>query len=191
MKLYKITNGGGYWAHCLHTVITYVFLDSWWRHQMETFSALLALCAGISPVTGESPSQRPVTRSFDVYLQRPNKSPSKQSLGWWFETPSPPLWRHCNVPKHWWPIEYHIHIWQVSPQFSSYDTCLIWICRRSNIPNRKIYEMIFFYKSTPRFIAPLSLCDLYHVPVREDITHPHSKTEGVKWTTLLTLFAYY
>ena len=29
----------------------------WWRHQMETFSALLALCAGNSPVTGEFPSQ--------------------------------------------------------------------------------------------------------------------------------------
>ena len=41
---------------------------SWWRHQMETFSALLALCAGNSPVTGEFPSQRPVTRSFDASL---------------------------------------------------------------------------------------------------------------------------
>ena len=41
---------------------------SWWRHQMETFSASLALCSGNSPVTGESPSQRPVTRSFDVFL---------------------------------------------------------------------------------------------------------------------------
>ena len=38
--------------------------SSWWRHQMETFSALLALCAGNSPVTREFPSQRPVTRSF-------------------------------------------------------------------------------------------------------------------------------
>ena len=35
---------------------------------METFSALLALCVVNSPVTGEFPSQRPVTRSFDVYL---------------------------------------------------------------------------------------------------------------------------
>ena len=35
---------------------------------METFSALLALCAGNSPVTGEFPTQRPVTRSFDVSL---------------------------------------------------------------------------------------------------------------------------
>ena len=35
---------------------------------METFSALLALCEGHSPVTGEFPSQRPVTRNFDVSL---------------------------------------------------------------------------------------------------------------------------
>ena len=33
---------------------------------METFSALLAICAGNSPVSGEFPAQRPVTRSFDV-----------------------------------------------------------------------------------------------------------------------------
>ena len=36
----------------------------WWRHQMETFSASLALCAGTSPVTGEFPSQRPATPSL-------------------------------------------------------------------------------------------------------------------------------
>ena len=35
---------------------------------METFSALLALCAGKSPVTGEFPTQRPVMRDFDVSL---------------------------------------------------------------------------------------------------------------------------
>ena len=39
-----------------------------WRHQMETFSALLAICAGNSPVPGEFTAQRPVTRSFDVSL---------------------------------------------------------------------------------------------------------------------------
>ena len=42
--------------------------NSWWRHQMETFSKLLALCAGNSLVTGEFPTQRPVTRSFDVFF---------------------------------------------------------------------------------------------------------------------------
>ena len=66
---------------------------AWWRYQMETFSALLALCAGNSPVTGEFPAQRPVTRSFNVFFDlRLNKRLSKQSWGWWFETPSRPLW---------------------------------------------------------------------------------------------------
>ena len=74
-----------------------VHLATWWRHQMETFSALLALCAGNSPVSGEFPSQRPVTRSFDVFFDlRLNKRLSKQSWGWWFETPSCSLWRNCN-----------------------------------------------------------------------------------------------
>ena len=64
---------------------------------METFSALPAICAGNSPVTGEFPAQRPVTSSFDVFFDlRLNKRLSKQSWGWWFETPSHPLWRHCN-----------------------------------------------------------------------------------------------
>ena len=63
---------------------------------MEIFSALLAICAGNSPVTGEFPTQRPVTRSFDVFIDlRLNKRLGKQ-WGWWFETPSRPLWRHCN-----------------------------------------------------------------------------------------------
>ena len=51
---------------------------SWWRHQMETFSALLALCAGNSPVTSEFPAQRPVTQSLDVFFDlRLNKQLSK------------------------------------------------------------------------------------------------------------------
>ena len=63
----------------------------------ETFSALLAICAGNSPVTGEFPAQRPVTRSFDVFFDlRLNERLSKQLWGWWFETPSRPLWRHSN-----------------------------------------------------------------------------------------------
>ena len=41
---------------------------TWWRHQMETFSALLAICAGNSPVPDEFPTQRPVTQSFDVFF---------------------------------------------------------------------------------------------------------------------------
>ena len=60
---------------------------SWWRHPMETFSASQAICTGNSPVPGEFPAQRPVTRSFDVFFDpRPNERLSKQSWGWWFET---------------------------------------------------------------------------------------------------------
>ena len=55
---------------------------------METFSALLAICAGYSQAPGEFPAQRPVTRNFDVFFDlHPNKLlSSKQWWGWWFET---------------------------------------------------------------------------------------------------------
>ena len=56
--------------------------NSWWRHQMETFSALLTICAGNSPVPGEFPAQRPVMRSFDVLFDlRLNKPLSKREAG--------------------------------------------------------------------------------------------------------------
>ena len=76
---------------------------SWWRHQMETFSVLLAICAGNSPFPGEFFAQRPVTRSFNVFFDlRLNKRLSKQSWGWWFETLSRPLWRHRNdIDRKW------------------------------------------------------------------------------------------
>ena len=46
---------------------------------------------------GEFPTQRPVTRSFNVFFDlRLNKPLSKQSWGWWFETLSRSLWRHRN-----------------------------------------------------------------------------------------------
>ena len=76
---------------------------------METFSSLLAICAGNSPVPGEFPAQRPVMRSFDVFFDlRLNKRLSKQSWGWWFETPSCPLWHHCNVSFR---ISWILYLW--------------------------------------------------------------------------------
>ena len=68
-----------------------------WHHQMETFSALLALFVWNSAVTGEFPSQRPVSRSFDVFFDLyQTKQLSKQPRRWWFVTPSRSLWRHCH-----------------------------------------------------------------------------------------------
>ena len=79
-------------------------IQSWWSHQMQTISALLALCAGNSQVTVEFPAQRPVAWSFDVFFDLGlNKRLSKQSWGWWFETPSWSLWHHCNdIPGIIW-----------------------------------------------------------------------------------------
>ena len=84
--------------------LEYVFSTiSWWRHQIATFSALLALCVGNSAVTGEFPSHRPVMRGFDVFFDlHLNKRLSKQWRGWWFETQSHPLWHHCNVFAVYW-----------------------------------------------------------------------------------------
>ena len=84
-----------YRATLLH--YTKLCASSWWRHQMEKFSALLAFCAGNSPIPGEFPAQRPVTRNFDVFFDlRLNKRLSKLSWSWWSETPSSSLWPHRN-----------------------------------------------------------------------------------------------
>ena len=67
---------------------------------METFSALLALCAVNSPVTGEFPSQRPVMCYFVLVFSLIwawTKGLSKQSRRQWFQTPPRSSWRHCNV----------------------------------------------------------------------------------------------
>ena len=90
------TIGNNYDLLCLPSMLN-KFTNTWRRHQMKAVSALLDFCEGNSPVTGEFPSQRPVTRSFDVFFDlRPNKWLSKPSRLWWFETPSRSLWRHRN-----------------------------------------------------------------------------------------------
>ena len=74
----------------LGSAVKKYFLKLWWPHQMGTFPVL--------PVTGESPSQRPVTRSFDVFFDlRLNKRLNKQSGCRWFETLSRSLWRQYNA----------------------------------------------------------------------------------------------
>ena len=92
---------------------------------------LLALCAGNSPVTGEFPLQRPVTRCFAVFFElRMNKRLSKQSWGWWFETPSWSLWRHCNAeirvtgakPPHHLKLQHVTHF-----------LCIVWKNYPSNL----------------------------------------------------------
>ena len=71
--LHRLTGIRAWMSNCIALLLWDIIIHScshvtWWRHQMETFSALLAICAGNSPVTVEFPAQRPVTRSFDVFF---------------------------------------------------------------------------------------------------------------------------
>ena len=94
----------------------------WWRNQMETFSTLLTICGGNSSITNEFPAQRPVMRSFDVFFDlRLNKRLSKQSWGWWLETLSPPLWRHCNA-THISPVTHRDVKYGTGVTFSAHAT---------------------------------------------------------------------
>ena len=108
------------------------YVCTWWRHQMETFSALLAICAGNSPVSGEFPAQGPVTRNFDVFFDlRMNERLSKHSWGWWLETPSRPLWRQSDdcTTNVGWNIVGRKPLWRsfscVRVMWSLGDGCLL------------------------------------------------------------------
>ena len=96
--------------------------SAWWRHQMETFSALLAICAGNSPVTGEFPAQRPVTQSFDGFFDlHLNKRLSQQSWGWWFET----LSTHYDVTANAGALGSRSYPSETRPNFKSKTRLLI------------------------------------------------------------------
>ena len=91
---------------------------TWWRHQMETFSAILALCAGNSPVTGEFPHKS----DTELWYLCLNKPLGKQSWGWWFETPSRSLWHHCNDSILWDVIIYTFPEYPLLPLNFLYDS---------------------------------------------------------------------
>ena len=101
---------------------------SWWHHQMETFSALMALCEGNSPVTSEFPSQRPVMRSLGVFFDlRLNKRFSEQSWGWWFEMPCHLLWRHYNVA-----IYYILFLWDTFFR-AKFSVFTVFMCKKMEL----------------------------------------------------------
>ena len=93
------------WLH--PTIFVSAFVACFWHTTPHIIRMMTSSNGNIFRVTGhlcveftgpgEFPAQRPVTLSFDVFFDlRLNKPLSKQSWGWWFETQSSPLWRHCN-----------------------------------------------------------------------------------------------
>ena len=115
------------------------------------------------------PTQRPVTRIFDVFFDlRLNKRLSKQPWGWWFETLSWSLWRHCNIQLkfrlfnvkrftcwldgeisfyflHWSTLEYRYWVIEISSPQGPYSK---W--RRYG----SVHEQPWYWPSTPGIIRP-------------------------------------
>ena len=83
-----------------------VLQRSWWRHEMETFSAFLALCEGNPPVIGGFPTNSSDAELWCFLWSAFEQTLCKQSRRRWFETPSRYLWRHCNAMQYqgWWML---------------------------------------------------------------------------------------
>ena len=83
-----------------------------------------------------SPAQRPVTRSFDVFFDLClNKRLSKQSLGWWLETPSRSSWRHNNEL-----FNFHFSI-----HYTTFDVWVKKFCRISKGTFEIPYKISYTY----------------------------------------------
>ena len=78
---------------CMGHIASKLSFWSWRRHQLETFSALLACCEGNPSVSVTKSSDAKLWCFFDMRL---NKRLSKQSTRRWFATSLHSLWRHCN-----------------------------------------------------------------------------------------------
>ena len=126
---------------------------AWWRHQMETFSALLSICAGNSPVTGEFLTQRPVTRRFDVSLI------CAWINGWVHNRKAGDLGRHRA----------HCDVTVMSIHKAPY-TVLTFV---------EIYLNVFVYVTTQRFllICPYAM----QWPTTGDLHREHGAGEVSKW----------
>ena len=152
---------------------------------METFSALLALCAGNSPVTGEVPSQRHVTWSFDVFFGlRLIKRLSKYSRCRWLEPPWHSLWRHCHLWSKTGLFSYqsflptinvsHLNNWELTGsetfawQFCTYVS--IYICYKLQFPMTKVDQYI---SQTSQVCAVVATSAMSSIIAEQGVGHWH------------------
>ena len=107
------------------TCISFGLIRPWWRNQMETFSfpRYWPFVRGIhrSPVNSPNKGQWRGALMFSLICAL-NKRLSKQSWGWWFETPSRSLWRHCY--DSYITLEIEVCPWQCH----FLDKCTTWLC---------------------------------------------------------------
>ena len=102
-EVYKVTNHYKLYPNTNFMLTLWVVLDI---HSVTACLSVKCCIQDQVQVTGEFPSQRPVMGSFDVLFDLClNKQLSKQSRGWWFETPSCSLWHQGNG---WFCTLFHI-----------------------------------------------------------------------------------
>ena len=99
-----------------------------WHHQMATFSKLLALCEGNSPVTGGFPSQRPVRWSFDVFFWSASKQMAEQIINMpLIQDTILLITHHCNGWRHNTLKTLQVSA-MTSEQLNNIKTMLIYFC---------------------------------------------------------------
>ena len=126
----------------------------WWKNTCSLVS--IANHSDVRPVSGEFPAQRPVTRSYNVFFHLClNKWLSKQSWGWWFETPSPSLWRHRNGSEHF-----------CSNHFTAVRFMPISWLRRVVTINQTLMSMLNGHKIADAIFKGVFLNENYHIVIR-------------------------
>ena len=136
---------------------------------------------GNPPVTGGFPSQRPVTRSFDIFFDpRLNKRLGKQSRRRWFETPSRSLWRHCNVRTQYVPQ--HIEAWTQWSTFHYNDVIMTTIA--SQITSLTVvYSIVYSDADQIKHQSSASLAFVWGIH-RRPVNSPH------KWPVTRRMFSF-
>ena len=148
---------------------------------------MLFFCTGISPVTGEFPSQRPVTRSFDVFFDlRLNQQLSKQWRRWWFEAPSHQSWRHHDISiKCKWS---NVNLWTLYGDHQriinlNYAKIYFWLAF-----SIRIYLYLILYTQLLNSISPLHMCRSIPSVIISGNTR---FVEAVVWSFIQNSMAFY
>ena len=117
-----------------------VATHGWDRGRAMTFGRAFRITGHLwGESTSGFPSQRPVTQSVCVFVDlRLNKRLSKQWWGWWFETPSRPLCRHCNDMLKKSRVAYDL-------RRHAYTVTVIRLAHRGINEVAGIFKRIFFF----------------------------------------------
>ena len=120
------------WTNVDQDIWKHSWFLSRWRHQIETFSELLALCQGESTGHQWISLTKPMMRSIVVFFDLPlNKRLSKLTRRRRFDTPSRSIWRHCNVYGKWFG------------RFRQYKNGINLICVAAELCTVKVYASCF------------------------------------------------